>query len=123
MQRHVLLVHSNPAPGREDEYNAWYDDEHLEEVLAVPGFVAARRYRVADAEQAATTEYRYIAAYEIHGDLQGAMKRLGEAVEARAVKPSPTMQEPHLVVLYELIAERLVEEPSAVASPSGEEER
>jgi hypothetical protein len=41
MERHVLVVHSNPAPGREDEYNACCTDQHLAEVVAVPGFVAA----------------------------------------------------------------------------------
>jgi hypothetical protein len=41
---HRLLILSNPKPGRDDEFNAWYD-EHLEHILAVPGFEAAQRFK------------------------------------------------------------------------------
>ena len=34
---------------REEEFNAWYDLEHLEQVVALPGFVSARRYRCDEA--------------------------------------------------------------------------
>jgi hypothetical protein len=48
MTRSVLVVLSDPTEGAEDEYNAWYTTEHLPEVLDIPGFVSAQRYRVAD---------------------------------------------------------------------------
>ncbi len=38
------MVKSRPTdPAREAEYNAWYDDIDIPDVLAVPGFVRARR--------------------------------------------------------------------------------
>ncbi|MHC3470934.1 hypothetical protein ACYF6T_19785 [Streptomyces sp. 7R007] len=43
MARFLLLVHTRPLPGREDEYHRWYDDFHLDEVLRVPGFITAER--------------------------------------------------------------------------------
>ena len=39
-QRAVMIVLSNPVGDRDDEYNRWYDDVHLPDVLSVPGFVA-----------------------------------------------------------------------------------
>lgn len=39
-----LLVTARPAPIFEEEFNAWYDTEHVPERMAVPGFQAARRY-------------------------------------------------------------------------------
>lgn len=39
-----LAVRTRPLPGREAEYHEWYDGFHLEEVLRVPGFVAAERF-------------------------------------------------------------------------------
>jgi hypothetical protein len=30
-------------PGREDEFNLWYDPTHLPDVLKLPGFVSARQ--------------------------------------------------------------------------------
>jgi len=39
-----LLVLMQPPPAFEDEFNAWYDTEHVPERLAVPGFETALRY-------------------------------------------------------------------------------
>jgi hypothetical protein len=43
-QKGFLIVHAQPAPVFEEEFNAWYDTEHLPERLAVPGFETALRY-------------------------------------------------------------------------------
>ncbi|WP_242124024.1 DUF4286 family protein [Sphingobium sp. Sx8-8] len=66
MAEHVFVVLTNPVEGREEEYNRWYDEVHLGEVLDVPGFVAARRYRVAPSAGAVT--HRYLALYHIDSD-------------------------------------------------------
>lgn len=39
----LLLVKSNPPAQLEEEFNAWYDSEHLPERLSVPGFNSAIR--------------------------------------------------------------------------------
>ncbi len=67
MAQHVLMVMSNPVEGREDEYNDWYDNVHLGEVLQVPGFVAARRYVAGPSARGAST-HRYLSIYEIEAD-------------------------------------------------------
>lgn len=40
----ILALWNNCAPGHEVEYEAWYQDEHLPERLAVPGILRGRRY-------------------------------------------------------------------------------
>lgn len=37
MARHILLAFSNPLDEREEEFNSWYNDIHLDNVLKVPG--------------------------------------------------------------------------------------
>jgi hypothetical protein len=44
MVRACLLVLMQPSPTFEEEFNDWYDTDHVPERLAVPGFLAARRY-------------------------------------------------------------------------------
>jgi hypothetical protein len=44
MKRGLLLTLTEPPPGMEEEFNAWYDTEHLPERLAIPGFRSARRW-------------------------------------------------------------------------------
>lgn len=43
-RRGLLLVTMEPAPAAEEEFNAWYDSEHVPERLSVPGIETARRY-------------------------------------------------------------------------------
>jgi hypothetical protein len=45
----------------EEEFNAWYDNEHLPERLSIPGFRSARRW-VADCKPG---EGKYLATYEL----------------------------------------------------------
>ena len=66
MAKHCYVVYSAPVPGREDEYNRWYNDQHIPDVLRVPGFTAAQRFRL-DAEDA-TEGARYLALYEMETD-------------------------------------------------------
>jgi len=40
----MLLTSMNIDAIHEDEFNRWYDREHLEERVAMPGFLEARRY-------------------------------------------------------------------------------
>ncbi len=43
-QKGFLLVFMNPPPAFDEEFNAWYDTEHIPERLAVPGFLTGLRY-------------------------------------------------------------------------------
>ncbi len=79
MPRYKFLVLTNPRPGEEAEYNRWYDEVHLGDVVAVPGFVAAQRFRIEDA--ADFSGYRYLSIYDIDSDDP---KATFEALTARA---------------------------------------
>jgi hypothetical protein len=65
----LLLTMTEVRPEHEDEFNAWYDDEHLAERLAIPGFVAAQRWEAAGrCDLALAPERRvgrYLATYEL----------------------------------------------------------
>jgi hypothetical protein len=43
----ILAIFNNVAPGREAEFEEWFQHEHLYERLAVPGFPLGRRHEVA----------------------------------------------------------------------------
>jgi hypothetical protein len=40
----ILAIFNNVATGREDEFEAWFQHEHLAERIAVPGFLIGRRH-------------------------------------------------------------------------------
>ena len=58
-EKGFLLVTMQPPPAFEEEFNAWYDTEHLPERLAVPGFETALRFVCVDGHP------RYLAMYDL----------------------------------------------------------
>jgi hypothetical protein len=54
-----LLVLMQPPPAFEDEFNAWYDTEHVPERLAVPGFETGLRFVCIEGTP------RYLAMYDL----------------------------------------------------------
>ncbi len=40
----LMTAWTHMPPEREEAFNAWYDTEHLPEIVALPGFLSARRY-------------------------------------------------------------------------------
>lgn len=55
----LLLVMMDIDPSREDEFNRWYEEEHVPERLAIPGFHRARRYRAVHGAP------KYLALYDV----------------------------------------------------------
>jgi len=59
--RGLLLTMTEPPAAMEEEFNTWYDTEHLPERLAIPGFRSARRWITS----CAPGEGQYLATYEL----------------------------------------------------------
>jgi len=72
---------TEPPAAMQEEFNAWYDSEHLAERLAIPGFRSARRW----VAEVAAGEGKYLATYELDSPavLQSAPYR------ARLEAPTP----------------------------------
>lgn len=77
MAKHLLVVFTNAAEGRDDEFNRWYDEVHLGDVLSVEGFVAAQRFELTGMA-GSSSPHRYLALYEIEtDDIDAVVERLG----------------------------------------------
>lgn len=75
MTKGILYVESRPNSAEEVEaYHRWYNDTHVKEIVAVEGFLSARRYEpVGD-------DGPFIAVYEFEADdVETVQQRLGEA--------------------------------------------
>jgi len=55
----LLMVWADVPPDREKEFNRWYNDEHLAERLAIPGFLSGARY------EAVKGSPKHLAYYEL----------------------------------------------------------
>jgi hypothetical protein len=69
MTRHQYIVFTEAAPGRGEEFEAWYDGQHLPDLLRVPGVVGAKRFRVDKITAGEKTpDWVSLAIYEIESD-------------------------------------------------------
>jgi hypothetical protein len=94
MTKSLLFVETRPeSPDLVDEYHRWHDEVHLPEMLAVDGFVSARRFD--------TDGDSFITLYEIDTDVQTAQANLRAAVaEGRMSKPVAVQTQPPAVMRY-----------------------
>jgi len=91
MAKYTFVVLTNPVPGKDAEYNEWYNKQHLPDVLNIPGLVCAQRFRLAeDQPQVEEKTHKYLALYEIEtDDLPAVFKELA----ARRGTPEMVMSE------------------------------
>lgn len=63
-----MLVFIRPIEGKENQFNEWYNNTHLQEVVAVEGFISAQRYDLTEAQQMPNQDYKYLALYELEDE-------------------------------------------------------
>ncbi len=67
MAHYTIIVLSNPVAGREAEFDAWYTNTHILDLLKVPGVETAQRFAVVDALSNGAKQ-SYIAQYGVETD-------------------------------------------------------
>ncbi len=95
MARYIMTVRSNAAPGREAEFNEWYDRLLLPEMVRSPTLVSGRRYRVAAVALPAGLQkarHEYLAVYEIETDsIEETVRRLWSVENVARIPPSTAL--------------------------------
>jgi antibiotic biosynthesis monooxygenase (ABM) superfamily enzyme len=60
-QKAVFIVWASIAPGKEEAFNRWYNEEHLPKTLEwMPGILSGRRYKIIEGDDT----FKYMALYE-----------------------------------------------------------
>jgi hypothetical protein len=72
--KYVFLVFANPIPGREAQFNDWYQNVHLGDLVQLEGWDGAQRFRLEVDVQPRPTAAGYQRGYLIVWDQQGAGK-------------------------------------------------
>jgi len=92
MAKHLFMAFTAPRPGREDEFNTWYDSDHLDDVLRVEGIVAAQRFRIAPKFDTPDMLPGYLAIYEVDvDDHPDALEKLSERAGTALMKISDAL--------------------------------
>lgn len=114
MRKFIWIVLTNCDPSHEREFNEWYDNVHIGDLLRIPGIVAARRSRLSDAQTNMVdgvlvlcgpkdigAKYRYLARYYIEAE-----NIANVLSEVKARSNTPEMQiSPYLTDAYTVMYE------------------
>jgi len=94
MARYLLVVPTSPVEGREKEYNDWYENTHLAEVLTIPGFVAAERFAMTGEPVAGPPpQHKYLSIYEIEAEnINDAVEGLKERAKTMTLSDALNME-------------------------------
>jgi hypothetical protein len=65
----LQVVLTNARPGQDEVFNTWYNERHIPDVLTVPGFLAAQRFKVASLSPAKPSPWAYLALYEVAAEM------------------------------------------------------
>jgi hypothetical protein len=107
------MVFSNPVAGKVEEYEEWYDHQHFEDLLAIPGFVAVQRFRLTDTQsRPGEHPHRYAVIWEIEtDDLQAVFDELTARREKGTVVASDAFDySTSISHTFEPVTERVTKE-------------
>jgi len=68
MPKYKLVVMTRPVDGREQEYNDWYREVHLPDLVAIDGIKSAQRFRLSRAVVPNAEPLPYLAIYDVETD-------------------------------------------------------
>lgn len=89
---HLFVVFTNAEPGREAEFNEWYEKHHLDDIMGIEGFLWGQRFELhPDQRPGQTPPWRYLVLYGFEGNAVDVHERLRKAspsfVKTTALKP------------------------------------
>ena len=86
----ILVVMMDVDPENEEEFDRWYNDEHLPERLEIPGYVSARRFKLEEGEGV----LRYLCIWE----LEDASPLTSQEYKAQQQRPSELRDRAHAII-------------------------
>lgn len=93
MARFKLIAVSNPMPGHEQECGLWYDQTHLQDMVAVPGIISAQRFELVRGAPSKAFK-RYLAIYEVEAADEAEARGLIDRLNAANLPLSETLDVP-----------------------------
>lgn len=83
-KKHLVLVLTEPRDGQTEEFDRYYEDEHIDDVLRTTGWTRGQRFKLTD-QVGATCPLPYLALYEAWDeDAAGVLKTLSDTRDQRA---------------------------------------
>ena len=107
-KQYVYLVLSNAVEGRDDEFNDWYTNRHIVDVLKIDGVIAAQRFQLAPEQRRDPPfPYRYLTIYEVLASAaRHVMDTLRRDSGSLVMPVSEAFQRDHVALVFDPITPR-----------------
>ncbi|HEY0246636.1 MAG TPA: hypothetical protein VGC45_00105 [Gryllotalpicola sp.] len=101
----LQIVFTQPSPDSDAEFNDWYENTHVPEVLRMPGFLSGQRFTLVDSNPPFAGP-QYLAVYEIESDdIDATLTTITDMAPGRTKSPAIDTSV-SVVRMYEAIGER-----------------
>ena len=106
-KKYKLVVFTNAVEGQDDDFNDWYQNTHLKQIVSIKSFVQAQRFRFdTNIVPGSPNPARYMAIYDIETDDIGAALGAMNDLAASGRMPLPaSMAQPIIGAVYEEFGE------------------
>jgi hypothetical protein len=105
--KYKMIVFTNAVEGREKDFNDWYQNVHLKQIVSIKSFGTAQRFRFhTNIVPGGTDPARYMAIYDIEtDDIGAALREMNELAESGRM-PLPDSMDTHIIgAVYEEFGE------------------
>jgi hypothetical protein len=106
MRKYRMLVFSDPLKGGEKDYNDWYSGRHLADIVAMPGFTGAQRFKLQSVPLGRCAN-NYLAIYDMEtDDPDAAVANMFSMRDTAAMPMSPAFDMASVnVYVFEVLAD------------------
>jgi hypothetical protein len=106
-KKYKMVVFTNAVEGKDKEFNDWYQNTHLKQIVSIKSFVQAQRFRFhTNIVPGGANPARYMAVYDIETDDIGAALGAMNDLAASGRMPLPdSMGQPIVGAVYEEFGE------------------
>jgi hypothetical protein len=120
----LLVVFSDPVAGADEEFNRWYTEVHVPDVIKLGGARCGRRYRASGVPLLAGIPEpgRYAAVYEVQADtvaqIEAIAARFAESLTTGEADISPSMDLPSVQAAWLFPVTDTIDSPERTGAPS-----
>lgn len=90
MDNHYLFVLCNALDGQHDRLREWFEDEHIADMLEIPGFVSAEVYESTNDQLDPGPQYGFIVRYELSGEIAPTLDMIKTMLADKRIEVDPS---------------------------------
>ena len=106
-KKYKMIVFTNAVEGKDKEFNDWYQNTHLAQIVRIKSFVQAQRFRLhTSIVPGSPDSSRYMAIYDIEtDDINAALGAMNDLAASGRMPLPESMGQPIIGAVYEEFGE------------------